>query len=424
MIRVLVFNDDGIFSDGLSALVLGLSDLAEVYVAAPKNQQSAMSHSITLRNPLNIKETDFHGAERAWVVDGTPADCVKFGLQKLKRMGITPDFVISGINDGANCGADVAYSGTVAGAREGAMNGIHSIAVSVGSRTPKHFEYTCDMLPELMELSKELDTSVILNFNAPDKPRWEIKGVKVVSGDNKIFNDSIVKVEDGVYRYDGSIIDFSGSGIDDDISLLYKNYATITPLTYYSTDRKALRYIKRAANSGALCLLMDFQENTMPVMYKCDELTDKIVRFSKAVQAIGLPVVVTQQYTRGSGATIQELKDTFDNFTKIEKLEFNCFDTPGFEDKMEAAIGSEVVLAGIEAHGTVLQTAMGFLERDYKVTVIRDCCSSAGKDDYKAAMELLARKGCTVTTMEAFLFGALGSAGHEAFDEVMEIIRG
>ena len=150
MVKVLVTNDDGIDVHGLTILVEALAQHADVYVVAPKEQQSGKSHSITFMREVTPEERDVKGAVAAWVLDGTPADCVMWAIDYLRdELGITPDYVISGINLGYNSGLAAYYSGTIAGAREGAINNIRSIALSAGSHKASHFDYMLGMLPQL-----------------------------------------------------------------------------------------------------------------------------------------------------------------------------------------------------------------------------------------------------------------------------------
>ena len=172
--KVLVTNDDGIDAHGLRILVDALAKHADVYVAAPADQQSGKSHSITFLREVTPQERDVKGAVAAWVLDGTPADCVMWAIDFLRdEEGVEPDFVISGINLGFNTGLAAYYSGTVAGAREGAINGIRSIALSVGGHdaiNAQHFDYLVGLLPQLMEMSSQIDPGIILSVNAPDIP--------------------------------------------------------------------------------------------------------------------------------------------------------------------------------------------------------------------------------------------------------------
>jgi 5'-nucleotidase len=128
MNRILVTNDDGVHSDGIHALAAALAPLGDVTIVAPHVEASAIGHALTLRRPLRMERLRDHVYE----VDGTPTDCVNIAVTQLYgSSGGTPDLVVSGINKGYNLGDDVTYSGTVAGALEGALLGIGSIAVSV-----------------------------------------------------------------------------------------------------------------------------------------------------------------------------------------------------------------------------------------------------------------------------------------------------
>lgn len=127
MRRILITNDDGIHSPGIDALAAALRVLGEVIVVAPLTEASAIGHALTLRRPLRIETF----GEGRYAVDGTPTDCVNIAL-KILLGGQAPDLVASGINKGYNLGDDVTYSGTVAGALEGALLGIPALAVSLG----------------------------------------------------------------------------------------------------------------------------------------------------------------------------------------------------------------------------------------------------------------------------------------------------
>jgi 5'-nucleotidase len=125
---MLLTNDDGIASPGLTQLAEKLSTEHEVWICAPEGERSACSHSITLRGPIVVRKE----RERVFVCDGTPADCVLVALKGLIDKGV--DMVISGINAGPNLGTDIIYSGTVAAARQGALMGVPSLAASLCSR--------------------------------------------------------------------------------------------------------------------------------------------------------------------------------------------------------------------------------------------------------------------------------------------------
>ena len=129
MKTILVTNDDGVRSEGIHALAEALKPLGQVIVVAPQTEASAIGHALTLRRPLRMEML----SDGVYEVDGTPTDCVNIAISQLykPRNGKLPDLVVSGINKGYNLGDDVTYSGTVAGALEGALLGIPSIAVSM-----------------------------------------------------------------------------------------------------------------------------------------------------------------------------------------------------------------------------------------------------------------------------------------------------
>ncbi len=163
--RILVTNDDGYHSDGITALFEELQDIAEVYMVAPDREQSASSHSLTLNRPLRVHKID----ARRYTTDGTPTDCVMLAVHLMfdKEM---PDIIISGINHGANMGDDVTYSGTVAAAIEGSIMKIPSVAVSMANYEPgmpmkRAARFVVKMIPMIEEL--ELPPEVFLNVNMP-----------------------------------------------------------------------------------------------------------------------------------------------------------------------------------------------------------------------------------------------------------------
>jgi 5'-nucleotidase len=164
MKRILVTNDDGVRSPGIHALADALRRLGEVIVVAPHIEASAIGHALTLRRPLRMEVA----GDNVYEVDGTPTDCVNIGITQIFKG--RPDLVVSGINKGYNLGDDVTYSGTVAGAMEGALLGIPSIAVSL-ERTRQEYDFAhaasaAASIAELVLVSG-LPSRVFLNINVP-----------------------------------------------------------------------------------------------------------------------------------------------------------------------------------------------------------------------------------------------------------------
>ena len=166
MRRILVTNDDGVHSDGIKALAAALEPLGEITVVAPISESSAIGHALTLRRPLRIEPV----GDGFYAVDGTPTDCVNLGVAILLK-GKLPDVVVSGINTGWNLGDDVTYSGTVAGALEGALLGIPAIAVSLRRTRDYVFDFgpsaaAAATLTDLI-LRHPLPDRTFLNVNVP-----------------------------------------------------------------------------------------------------------------------------------------------------------------------------------------------------------------------------------------------------------------
>jgi 5'-nucleotidase len=173
MLRILVTNDDGYRSAGIHALAGALRDLGEVTIVAPTTEASAIGHALTLRRPLRLEAIE----TRVFAVDGTPTDCVNVAVTQVFR-GL-PNLVVSGINKGWNLGDDVTYSGTVAGALEGALLGIPSIGVSLRqTRGDYDFQYAARAAAAMADaiLRQPLPGRTFLNINVP---KGEPKGYRV-----------------------------------------------------------------------------------------------------------------------------------------------------------------------------------------------------------------------------------------------------
>jgi 5'-nucleotidase len=173
MKRILVTNDDGVRSDGIHALAEALAALGDVTIVAPHLEASAIGHALTLRRPLRLETIE----DRVFAVDGTPTDCVNVAVTHVFN-GL-PDLVVSGINKGWNLGDDVTYSGTVAGALEGALLGIPSIGVSLrqtrGDYVFQHAARAAAVMAGAI-LQQPLPTRTFLNINVP---KGEPKGYRV-----------------------------------------------------------------------------------------------------------------------------------------------------------------------------------------------------------------------------------------------------
>ncbi|MEG0291596.1 MAG: 5'/3'-nucleotidase SurE [Anaerovoracaceae bacterium] len=247
--NILIANDDGIKARGIQELVTAMSQVANVYVAAPHIQRSATGHGITINDSMTMKPVEFKDAKGALEITGTPADCVKLGIGYFESKGIKIDMVYAGINEGANLGTDTLYSGTVSAAIEGNILGKPAVAVSVCSHKPKHFEYACMLAQKAFkEAALKLDSRTVLNINTPNKPAEEIKGVKYARLGKRDYEGwfNPVKNHKGELEvaYSGYPKEYNSDDLTIDVIAFEQGYATITPLKYDLTNHYLIEEVE------------------------------------------------------------------------------------------------------------------------------------------------------------------------------------
>jgi len=237
--NILIVNDDGIGKEGLNTLVKAASYFGQVYVAAPKYQQSAMSASITIKGPIEIEEiTPIYGSRRTVVVTGTPVDTLRAGLKVFDQEF---DLVLSGINHGPNLATDVHYSGTVAAAYEAAINQIPAIAFSAHDINLEYvYDETVKILDEIIE-SQVYKKAFVLNINYPHKSFKKVQGVKITKLGMRIQHIEYVKSDKpNIYNFSYSMINYKEDD-DSDIEAFNQGYVSITPLKFDRTDFDAIK---------------------------------------------------------------------------------------------------------------------------------------------------------------------------------------
>ena len=252
---VLLSNDDGIDSAGIAALAAALDGLGTLAVVAPFEEQSAVGHAITVRDPMRVHVMPFDGpggpqtggAVWARAVTGTPADCVKIAVQKL--LPRRPDLVVSGINHGPNTAVNVLYSGTVSAATEAAILGIPSVAVSHDAWRPTDFEDAGRVARSLAErvLQDGLPPGVLLNVNVPDRPRGGLAGIKVTRQARARWEEEFEERRDPFdrpyYWLGGRFVDLDG-GADTDLAAIADGYVSVTPLQFDMTAHAHLDAVR------------------------------------------------------------------------------------------------------------------------------------------------------------------------------------
>ncbi len=245
--KILVSNDDGIDSLGISALVKSLKEIAEVTVVAPQYEQSAVGHAITMKIPLRVtpyyKNGDFFG----YAVDGTPADCVKMGIRNIMKEA--PDLVVSGINHGSNTAINIIYSGTVSAAREATIMDVPSIAISITSHDAKDFSYAAQLAKRLALKMKsyKLPIGTMLNVNVPDVPKEQIAGI-IVTKQGKAKWDDIYEQRKDPYGRDyywltGKLLEVDTNS-DIDQAAIRNNFVSVTPIHFDLTDYDTFEKMK------------------------------------------------------------------------------------------------------------------------------------------------------------------------------------
>ncbi|OOE90272.1 5'/3'-nucleotidase SurE [Salinivibrio sharmensis] len=225
--RILISNDDGYHAQGIQTLTEALSTIADVVVAAPDRNCSGASNSLTLENPLRVREL---GPQR-YAVQGTPTDSVHLALRQLVPW--EPDFVITGINHGANLGDDVLYSGTVAAATEGFFLGAPAIAVSLCGR--QHFETAAHVVKQFLAKNQRhaAPSHRLININVPDVPIDSLEGWKVTRLGARHHAEDVIKQSDPrgkpIY-WVGAPGQTQDAGPGTDFHAIAAQYVSITPL--------------------------------------------------------------------------------------------------------------------------------------------------------------------------------------------------
>jgi 5'/3'-nucleotidase len=242
--RILVTNDDGVFSEGIERLAAALSQVGEVFTVAPDQERSAAGHSLTLQSPLRAKLV---GPNR-WSVDGTPTDSVNWGVLHLLRDD-RPRLIVSGINLGLNLGDDVTYSGTVSAAFEGTLIGIPSVAISQEIETGFTFDAAAEFAERLARwlLKEPLPPGTLINVNIP---AGGPQGVRVTRLGKRRYGETVIEKTDPrgrPYYWIGSTIPVGELEEGTDISAIAEKYVSMTPLHLDLTDYRSMGVLEGIA---------------------------------------------------------------------------------------------------------------------------------------------------------------------------------
>ncbi len=242
--RILVTNDDGIFTEGIERLATALFSVGEVCTVAPAQERSAAGHSLTLHSPLRAKLV----GENRWSCDGTPTDCVNWGVLHLMK-DRRPQLLFSGINLGLNLGDDVTYSGTVSAAFEGTIIGIPSVAISQEIETGFTFDAAARFAEKLARrlLEKPLPAGTLVNVNVP---AGEPRGVKVVRMGKRRYGEAVIEKTDPrgrPYYWIGATLPTGDIEEGTDIEAVANKFISISPLHLDLTDYRAMQVLEEVA---------------------------------------------------------------------------------------------------------------------------------------------------------------------------------
>ncbi len=243
--HILLTNDDGIFAPGLAALYKELISLWDVTVVAPADSKSGASHSITIHQPLMCNEVDIHDQFTGYSVHGSPADCVKLAFMQLCERPV--DLVVAGINNGANVGINIYYSGTVAAAMEGAFLKIPAVAMSLAREDEMDFETAAKHGMATLKQLLPIQSGDVININIPQLNNGKPKGIKVVPQSTQAFQEYYIHNKDN--RGNSSYQLAGGAHLTDqivaDTGCLLEGYITVTALSPGMTNYEKNRQLER-----------------------------------------------------------------------------------------------------------------------------------------------------------------------------------
>lgn len=222
--KILLTNDDGIKSEGLRIVAEWASKFADVTVCAPKTQQSGKSHAITIHEPIEITKYDYAPNIRAYCVDSSPVDCVRYATLGLKE---DYDLIISGINKGFNLGEDILYSGTVGAIFEASLRSTKAIALSTEYTSFETAKIWLDKVYTFVVDNNLFAHNDIFNVNIP----LEVKGILSTRMGGAYYTDDFIAVDENHFDQQGYMIYKFGDNLEIDTDATMNGYISITPLT-------------------------------------------------------------------------------------------------------------------------------------------------------------------------------------------------
>ena len=179
----------------------------------------------------------------------------------------------------------------------------------------------------------------------------------------------------------------------------------------------------RITKENTAGLIIDFQERLFPVMFENEKLLETTKTLVEGLQIINIPLIVTQQYTKGIGETIPEIKTIISSFEPIEKRAFSCCDEPSVSQKLSELNVKNVLICGIESHVCVLQTAVDLKEAGFNPVIVMDCISSRSRENIEIAKERFRYEGIMITSVESILFELTRTSSADEFRAISKLVK-
>jgi nicotinamidase-related amidase len=196
------------------------------------------------------------------------------------------------------------------------------------------------------------------------------------------------------------------------------------PEETFKTGRLVMRRKKmRILKDQAIGVLIDVQEKLAPHIHGIEAVVSRQQVLIKGMQVLGVPLLVTEQYTKGLGATLPQLQENLSHYRPMEKMAFSCLDDPVFEEALKESGRKAVILSGIETHVCVLQTVLDLLEDGYQPVVIEDCVSSRKESDKLIALSRMEKEGAVISSVESILFELCRISGTETFKQISRLVK-
>ncbi len=179
----------------------------------------------------------------------------------------------------------------------------------------------------------------------------------------------------------------------------------------------------RLIKENTAAVIIDMQEKLTPHVQQHKDLIERMKILIKGLKALGVPIIVTEQYRKGLGPTIPEIAEVLDSNKPLEKMAFSCCDDDEFQKAFDQIGRKQVIVAGIETHVCVLQTVIDLIEKGFQPVVIEDCLSSRKISDKETALKRMIQEGARVASCESILFELCRYAGTDTFKKISKMVK-